>query len=105
MPDEEKLVTVGQVVRGDGPAMDPEGDRRLSESVSGRWEKYSRKFQRSKKPIGVVSVPAARAGAERVPERVGDGESSGSPLEAGTRGGSCILSRRLDGSWHGFSDD
>ncbi len=42
MPDEEKLLTVGQAVRGGGPPMDPEEARKLRERVAGSWEKYFR---------------------------------------------------------------
>lgn len=42
MSDEEKLLTVGQAVRGGGPPMDAEEARKLRERVSGSWEKYFR---------------------------------------------------------------
>lgn len=44
MPDEEKLLTVGQAVRGGGPRIDPEEARKLRERVSGSWEKYFREY-------------------------------------------------------------
>ena len=43
MAEEEKLLTVGQAVRGGGPPMDSEEARKLRERVSGSWEKYFRK--------------------------------------------------------------
>lgn len=40
MSDEGKFLTVGQVVRGGGPPIDPEEARKLRERASGSWEKY-----------------------------------------------------------------
>lgn len=40
MADQDKLLTVGQVIRGGGPPTDPEEARKLRERASGSWEKY-----------------------------------------------------------------
>ena len=40
MADQGKFLTVGQVMRGGGPPMDPAEARKLRERASGSWEKY-----------------------------------------------------------------
>ena len=58
MADEEKLLTVGQAVRGGGPPMDQEEARKLRERVSGSWEKYFREYPALEEAYGQHRCPS-----------------------------------------------
>lgn len=62
MPDEERGLTVGQAVRGDGPPMDPEEARKLRERVSGSWEKYFREYPALEEAYGQHQRPSFESG-------------------------------------------
>ena len=42
MADRDKFLTVGQVMRGGGPPIDPEEARKLRERVAGAWAQHFR---------------------------------------------------------------